>query len=556
MRAMKKICGLITCLFLFFCLNAQEGHGGGLPASTVDPSKLTSADWQSDLRFLQHKVHQEYAFLFKKVTAADFDLAVEELYKAIPAMQNHERMAGFGRIIALFKYGHTSLGWQFSPVKYHVAPVNFYWFSDGLFAEGADQKYAAIVGAKLLKVEGMKVEEALKKIKPLVPAENDQYFKAYGLDMLVIPEALHAQGITKALKKSIHYSFEKNGKIIELDIETKESFHLPRNYGFAKQEGDWISARNQENTPFYLKNLEKNYYFEYLPANRTVYVRQSQVLDDKSETIAVFYKKVFDFIEKNEVDKLVIDVRLNGGGNNYKNKPGKLFVITGRRTFSACQNLVNELSNYTNAIFVGEPTAENINFWGDTRRIELPKTGLSAFLSFAWWQDKPQWENADWLAPQLAVDMSFEEYKTNKDPVLDACLNFNDNNAIVDPIAHLRDLFMARKITELESEAIKMVTDPRYRYINFESNFNEAGYKLLNEKQTEGAIFVFGLNTRLFPNSANAWDSYAEAHWKSGKIDQAIEYYNKAINLDPHGDTGRNAKETLKRVMAEKGKLE
>ena len=44
-----------------------------------------------------------------------------------------------------------------------------------------------------------------------------------------------------------------------------------------------------------------------------------------------------------------------------------MFVIIGRRTFSACQNLVNELDNYTNAIFIGEPTAENINFYGDTR---------------------------------------------------------------------------------------------------------------------------------------------------------------------------------------------
>ena len=153
-------------------------------------------------------------------------------------------------------------------------------------------------------------------------------------------------------------------------------------------------------------------------------------------------------------------MRLNGGGNNYKNKPvvtgiieskkinkpGKLFVIIGRRTFSACQNLVNEFSNYTNALFVGEPTAENINFYGDTRRVELPKTKTSVFLSFAWWQDKPQWENGPWLAPQLAVDMSFDDYRMNKDPVLEACLNFSDKDVVLDPMAHLKDLFMAGKM--------------------------------------------------------------------------------------------------------------
>jgi len=74
-------------------------------------------------------------------------------------------------------------------------------------------------------------------------------------------------------------------------------------------------------------------------------------------------------VEKNDVEKLVLDVRMNGGGNNQLikpiitgiiqlkkiNKKGKFFCIIGRRTFSACQNLVNELERYTEVIFVGEP---------------------------------------------------------------------------------------------------------------------------------------------------------------------------------------------------------
>lgn len=561
---MRKVLLLLLCSILLVTAGAQDHPV--MPASTKPIDKLTAADWQSDLRFLQHTVHQEYSFLFKKVTAAAFDAEVEKLYKEMPSLADHERVAGLGRIVSLFKYGHTSLGWRQSPVAYHVAPVNFYWFSEGLYAEGADRKYAAIVGARLVKVEGMPVEQALERIKPLVTVENEQYFKAYGLDFLAIPEALHAQGITKTLKKAITYSFEKDGKIVEQTIEGIERLHLPRDYGFVSNNENWLSAREPSATPFYLKHLDRNYYFEFLAEQKTVYVRQSQVLDDKTETIAAFYKKVFDFIDKNEVEKLVIDVRLNGGGNNYKNrpvitgiieskkinKPGKLFVITGRRTFSACQNLVNEFSNYTNAIFVGEPTAENINFYGDNRRVDLPATGIPVFLSFAWWQDKPQWENADWLAPQLAVDLSFADYKTNKDPVLEACLNFSGKDAVLDPVAYLRDLFMARKTSELEEAAEKMIKDPRYRYFDFEDRFNATGYKMLGDKQWEGALYILGLNTKLFPGSANAWDSFAEANWKAGNKDKAVEYYNKAISLDPKGQTGDNARRMLEELKKEK----
>lgn len=561
---MKRILLLFISVALLCSLNAQDGHT--VPTSVSSNIKLTAADWQSDLKFLQQTVHKDYSFLFKKVKAEEFNAAVEKLYKEIPSLGENEIVAGFARIVSLFKYGHTNIGWRESPVKFHVAPVNFYWFSDGLYVEGTDKKYENIIGAKLIKVEGAPVEKALAAIKPLVPAENEQYFKAYGLDHLTIPEALHAQKVSKELKKTVTYTFEKDGKIFDQTIAAIESFRLPRQYGFVKSTNDWISARDQSTTPNYLKDLDKVYYYEYLPGSKTLYVRQSQIQDDKSEAIPAFYKKVFDFIEKNDVERLVLDVRLNGGGNNYKNKPvvtgiveskkinqpGKLFVIIGRRTFSACQNLVNELHNYTNAVFVGEPTAENINFYGDTRRVDLPKSKLPVFLSFAWWQDKPQWENDDWLAPQLAVEMSFADYKNNKDPMLETCFNFSDKDIVLDPMRHLRDLFTAGKYDQVESEAKKMVADPKYRYANFEQKINQSGYDLLNSKQMDAALYVFELNTKLYPRSANTWDSFAEANWKANKVEKAIEYYNKAIALDPNGATGDNARRMLEEIKKAK----
>lgn len=562
---MKKIIILAGLFLLAIAVYAQVSHTA-LNTTQKTNAALTAADWQSDLKFLQQTVHKDYPFLFKNITAADFDAAVDELNKKIPSLQPHEILAGIGRIVSSFKYGHTDIIWNQSPVKFHVAPVNFYWYSNGLFVEGADKTNADIVGAKLLKVEGVPVAEALEAVKPLMPAENDQFFRAHGLDLINIPEALHAQRVTKKLKETVTYTFEKDGKTFDKTIATRDAFHLPRQYGFINPGADWVSVRDQSTTPYYLKNLDKVYYFEYLPDSKTLYVRHSQIQDDPQENIPAFYKRVFDFVEKNDVEKLVIDVRLNGGGNNYKNKPiitgiiehqkinqpGKLFVIIGRRTFSACQNLVNELSNYTNALFVGEPTGENINFYGDNRRVILPNSGTPVLLSFAWWQDKPQWENGPWLAPQLAVDMSFEDYKSNGDPVLDACLNFSEKDAVIDPVGHLKELFMAGKLDQVEAEAKKMVADPKYKYVNFESKINQAGYDLMNAKRVEQALYVFGLNTKLYPNSANVWDSFAEANWKAGKTDKAIEYYNKAIALDPDGVTGANARNMLQQVKAVK----
>lgn len=543
-----------TLLTLLFCVWTCS--------SCFNQNKLSTSDWQADLLFLQKTVHQDYPFLFKKITAEQFDADVKKLHDAIPNLQEHEVVAGLGRLVSSFLYGHTNLGWNNSPIKFHIIPTNLYWFNDGIYIEGVQKNYAQALGAKVLKVEGVPIKEVVEAVRPLVPAENEQYFKAYVLDFLCIPEALHAQKVTKGLNNNITLTLEKDGKTFDQSFAAVESFRFPRRYGVVQPNADWLSSREQNQTPHYLKNLDKIYYYEYLPEHKTLYVRHSQIQDDPSQAIPAFYQEVFSFIEKNEVERLVLDVRLNGGGNNYKNKPivqgiikskinqpGKFFVIIGRRTFSACQNLVNELDNYTEAIFVGEPTSENINFYGDTRRVELPNSKIPAFLSFAWWQDKPQWENADWLAPHLAVDMSFEQYRKNQDPVLNTVLSFKDEGFIRQPIAYLEQLFNAQQLDKVKTEAARMVKDPLYRFVDFEQEFNEKGYQLMNRNQLGAAMLVLQLNTELFPQSANAWDSLGEVCWKMKQKDKAVENYQKALKLDPQGSTGDNARKMLGEIM-------
>ncbi|PHN08280.1 hypothetical protein [Flavilitoribacter nigricans] len=547
---MRTLCTLLLCsLSLFTCAQPD----------------LDAQAWQEDLRFLQHTVHQDYPFLFKKVTAEVFDAEVEKFHAAIPGLETHEVIVGFSRILSLFEYGHTGLrlnAWyKHNPLNGVQLPFNAVAFKDGIFIQGTHQDYARALGAKILEVAGTPIETALEAVKKAFPAENDFYFRAYGLHLLGNPAVLHAQGITDELRSEITLKLEKDGKTFDLSFRGMETDHFPGRYGFIQQQGEWLDAREQSETPLWLDQLEKIYYFKYLPEQKTVYVRQSQIQDDPSENIPAFYERVFNFIEENDVEKLVLDVRLNGGGNNYKNKPvvtgiirsekinqlGKFFVITSGRTFSACQNLVNELHNYTNAIFIGEPTGENINFYGDNRLIELPNSKLSPRLSFAWWQDKPQWEDGPYLPPQIAISQTFAEYQSNEDPVLEAIWSFEgDEGIIISPMTYLEGLFVAGDMEKVSSEAKRLAKDPRYSYYDFESQFNRAGYNLMGEKQFDAALFVFQLNASIYPDSPNVWDSLAEGHWKAGKREKAVELYNKVIAMDPKGPAGTNARRMLK----------
>ena len=83
-----------------------------------------------------------------------------------------------------------------------------------------------------------------------------------------------------------------------------------------------------------------------------------------------------------------------------------------------------------------------------------------------------------------------------------------------------------------------------------EGSLNEFGYNVL-EKDAAGALLVFQLNAEQFPQSANAWDSLAEAYLKAGDPKKAAENYEKSLALDPKNE---NAKEQLKKIKESKEK--
>lgn len=514
---------------------------------SIAQEPLSTEQWQEDLKFLQNTVHEHYPFLFKKLSVKEFDSSVEDFYKAIPNLEEHEIRVGFNKIVALFKYGHTQI--PFSNVaKKGILPINLYQFSDGIYIEGVQKGYEKILGARLLKIEKTPIEEALKMVAPVVPVENSQYMKAYGIRYLLSPEVLHTQKVIPKLNEKLTLTLEKEGRTFTHTLDLISREEKPRQFNFTIPTESWLTARDTTETPLYLKNMAERYYvFDYLEDSNVLYVRQSSVFNHETETLEDFYKRLFEFIDTHEISKLIYDVRLNGGGNNYNNlnlikglmaRPkinvrGKFFFIIGRDTFSACQNLTNEILRYTEAILVGEPTAENENFYGDNRPVKLPNSGITAYLSYTWWQDRPQWEGRDATYPHLAAEMSFTDYKSNDDVVLQTALDYKDDGFILDPMKHLTDLFISGNYEQLSKDASKIAQDKRYMYYDFKEEFSQAGGRLQQQGNLQGALFVYQLVAQNYPKDIGAWYSLASVQKELQQKDEAISSYRKIIELDP-----------------------
>jgi CubicO group peptidase (beta-lactamase class C family) len=78
-----------------------------------------------------------------------------------------------------------------------------------------------------------------------------------------------------------------------------------------------------------------------------------------------------------------------------------------------------------------------------------------------------------------------------------------------------------------------------------EGDLNGWGYRLVEDGKVKEAIEIFKLNVSLYPESANTYDSLAEAYETAGDKALAIKNYRRSLELDPKNS---HAEQQLKKL--------
>ena len=519
------------------------------PAGTA--VKLTPAQWQSDIRFLGDELAKRHRNAFHRLKREEYDAAVKALYDGAPRMMEDEIIVGMMKIVAMLKDGHTSL----IPRPFFrsgIFPVKYYWFSDGLYVIKAAPEHTDLVGAKVLRIGKMSVEDALSAAGAANASDNEMGRRNYAPILIKVPEILRGLKIVDD-KSKLELVVESNGKQRTVEIRPTAAANT-----LVQSPREWVDLGGSSEVPLYRKNQGETYWYEYLKDKNLVYIQHNAIANKDGEPVADFYKKVLAVVETNPVEKLVLDLRFNGGGNNTLNvdvvkqlirsklnRRGNFFVIMGRDTFSAAQNLVNQLEKYTEATFVGEPTAAHPNHYGDNRPFELPNSKLTVRASSLWWQDLDPRDDRYWTAPEVAAEMSSEDYRLGRDPAFQAVLDYS-------PAAGFQEILAEAQRTgdvgTFISKYRKFKSDPKHRFVDTEGPINRAGYWLLERKRVPEAVEVFKLNVEYYPNSANVYDSLGDAYQAAGNKEEAIKAYTKALSIDP---TYPTSIEALKKLRAQ-----
>ncbi len=115
------------------------------------------------------------------------------------------------------------------------------------------------------------------------------------------------------------------------------------------------------------------------------------------------------------------------------------------------------------------------------------------------------------------------------------------------PRQHLSELLTKGKTIDEVIKVIKSANKKDSDYITSIWAINALGYDLFKQKNFNDALKLFKLNTELYPEKANPWDSYSECLMAMGKKEEGIKAYKKFVELSPDNDSAKRTLEELER---------
>ena len=520
----------ILCLALLW--------SGALSAQALPAADL--AGWRADLQLLATELPRRHPAPFLRITAAQWDSATRSADQRLASLTRNGILVEFYRLVALIGDAHTVVQPDLAlGLRYY--PLELYAFDDGLFVRRADPAHAGLVGARVLRLGRVSADSALAAAGTILSHENDGWVRAWGPFNLMIPELLDGLGLAEDVER-LPLVVERDGRRTTVVVTPAGRFqrHMPDPIDMS----GWASMR-QGPAPLWEQRPEEVFWWTWLADSRTLYVSMRAVAPaPRSNTNRAQWDAVFALADSVAPQRLVLDIRDNLGGNGFLNRypiqqilrrpaldrRDRLFVIIGRRTFSAGQQFTNQLEWWTQATLVGEPTGQRPTQYGDHRPLALPYSRLTVGISSAFHQAPDPFDARPFVAPALYTPLSSAAYRRGEDPALAAILAF----AAAPPVAGQVEQAMAAGDTAGAERTLRTAQDAVLnRYRSFEAEVNRLGYRLLAEGAVDRAVTTFAINTRVYPRSANTWDSLGEALLAAGRRDEAIAAYRRAVALDP-----------------------
>lgn len=355
----------------------------------------------------------------------------------VDSLNDGSYLAALRRGLAWFRDGHTNLlPFEFLPAVPDALtsgafglspPLRVQAFDDGLWVVEAKGEAAPLNGARIRAINGVSDVELMRRLVDGWAGNNPAWGHRWAALLTGSVGTLQGLGVVG----------DDAGAPMRIEAGTAAGAPLsasltPRPDG---KTGRVPLQRPLSPRESWAAEAGVGNYLRPLPNHKALYISIDDMDDVEGMTFLDLSRAVFKAIEDPAIERLVIDLRRNGGGNNFFgeglrkhversrfNRPGGIYVLTSPQTFSAAQNLANRLERETYALFVGGPTGGAPNHYGDAKLMTGETTGAVAMVSTIPWFDSYPMDTRPWILPDLPVPDTFADWAAGRDPALELAL--------------------------------------------------------------------------------------------------------------------------------------
>ena len=255
-------------------------------------------------------------------------------------------------------------------------------------------------------------------MRPLVPRDNPATVLDLLPEYLVTEEVLVGLGLIDG--GTTRFAFA-DGRVETVAPVTASSF--------ASVGSILATPRRPSGTqPVWLRAPERTQWLTTLDRGRAVYLGY-HLTTDETYTVS---RRLLALASKPRVRSVVVDVRLNHGGNNMTygalldvmgrlSRTRSVSLLIGRATFSAAGNFAADVDALPRVRLIGEATGGAPSQWGDSTTVDLASTGLIARVATSYQRyGRP---SALTTRPDVAVQLTVEDFVAGRDPVLARALS-------------------------------------------------------------------------------------------------------------------------------------
>jgi len=356
---------------------------------------------------------KRHANAFYSLSKAEFNDEVKALEGRIDTANGDEMFVGFQQIAKSVGDGHTGID---APPDRRAVPIEVTRFGKDFRITAVGPGLDEALGARILQIDRMPIAQVWKRVLTLTPrAELPELRESAGLVYLARGYALHGLDVTPDRTRTVYTLEDESNHIFELEIQglaPGEDVKLKSGFG------DTALRFRHPDEPFWCENLANEH---------TIYCAWHSYQGLKEKAAAMFA-----LVDSVKPQKLIIDMRDNGGGDNIVghteliapiearpdlNARGVLYVLVGPLTFSAAMNNAAQFQDETKAILVGQTIGERPNSFQEPRQFRLPNSHLVVRASTQWYAFRKNGPNV--VAPDRQIIPTWDEVKGGRDPVLD-----------------------------------------------------------------------------------------------------------------------------------------